>query len=58
MSIKRYAPINIQHSEPNQPCRGMGKRASFACAWNAKYAPRYPWETSWAWAVSVRRIEP
>lgn len=25
--------------------------------WTAKYATRYPWETSWAWAVEVRRVE-
>ena len=25
--------------------------------WTAKYAPRYPWDTSWAWAVGVRRVE-
>lgn len=25
--------------------------------WTAKYGTRYPWETSWAWAVAVRRGE-
>lgn len=31
--------------------------SNFEDAWDAKYAPRYPWETSWAWAVGVRRVE-
>ena len=26
-------------------------------AWNAKYGSRYHWDTSWAWAVEVRRVE-
>lgn len=25
--------------------------------WESKYGIRYPWATSWAWAVEVRRVE-
>ena len=32
-------------------------KESLESHWTAKYGPRYPWETSWAWAVEVRRME-
>lgn len=36
---------------------GFGWAGGLHEFWIAKYGTRYPWETSWAWAVEVRRVE-
>ena len=36
---------------------GSPHKEGLRTLWESKYGPRYPWETSWAWAVEVRRVE-